>query len=61
MNFFDGAPDETHAIFEEWGPKRHVPRKERLATRLDTDPGADRAAALTDGGYLEDHPNRWRW
>jgi hypothetical protein len=39
------------------GPKRHVPRNERLAIRFDTDPGADRAAALTDGGCLQDRPN----
>jgi hypothetical protein len=61
MTLFDGAPDETHAIFEEWGPKRHVPRNERLATRLATDPGADRAAAPTEGGYLQDRPNWRRW
>lgn len=31
-----GTLDEAYVIFEEWRPKRHVRRDERLAARLST-------------------------
>jgi hypothetical protein len=34
MNLPDTVLDEAYAVFEEWGPKRRIPRNERLAKRL---------------------------
>jgi len=36
MNLPDTVLDEAYAIFEEWGPKRRIPRNERLANRFST-------------------------
>lgn len=36
MKLPDAVLDKADAIFEEWGPKRQVPRNERLAERFST-------------------------
>jgi len=32
----DDVMDTAYAVFEEWGPKRRIPRRERLAARFAT-------------------------
>jgi hypothetical protein len=34
MNLPDTVLDAAYAVFEEWGPRRRIPRNERLAKRF---------------------------